>query len=168
MPFNHYLHCSELGQDEGNKESGSSLSFKALQSRIEGVQFNKKEIVPQMNTSTQPTMSRSFDNPLFGATSNVKEASSPSRAAGTQNQLEPNLLNPIHKSSSNPSIKSNKSTKSFKSLLGLNKDTITENPMVDLSIDIGMEASKFDPFDFQVPLENKVDEPIDIEGSMKI
>ena len=121
-----------------------------------------------MNTGTRPTLNRSFDNPLFGATPNVKDPLSPTNAAVTQNQLEPNLLNPIHKSNSSASIKSNRSTKSFKSLLGLNKDTIAEKPMVDLSIDIGMEASKLDPFDFQVPPENKVGEQIDIEGSINM
>ena len=75
-----------------------------------------------------------------------------------QNQVEANLLNPIQKSPSSPSIKSNKSTKSFKSLLGLGKDSVTESPMVDLSVDIGTEASKFDPFDIRIPVEKNVNE----------
>ena len=43
--------------------------------------------------------------------------------------------------------------------------------MVDLSVDIGSEASKFDPFDFQEPEEIKVDIPVsstEIEGILQI
>jgi hypothetical protein len=42
-----------------------------------------------------------------------------------------------------------KSSKSFKSLLGLNKESAVEKPMIDVTVDIGMEASRFDAFDFQ-------------------
>ena len=87
------------------------------------------------------------------------------------NHLDVNLLTPVQKSSSNPSIKSNKSTKSLKSLLGFNKDTVIESPMLDLSVDIGKEASKFDSFDFQDPKSNEKSEigsVTQFEGNMLI
>ena len=128
----------------------------------------KNDTGQQINSVTRRPDNRSFDNPMFGMNQNPKEESSITKtAAMQQNQLDANLLNPLHKSTSNPSIKSNKSTKSFKSLLGFGKDTAYENPMVDLSVDIGSEASKFDPFDFQVPEEIKVDTPVsnvELEG----
>ena len=128
----------------------------------------KNDTAQRINSVSQQSTNRSFDNPMFGMTQNPKEDSNMIKTATMQqNQLDDNLLNPLHKSTSNPSIKSNKSTKSFKSLLGFGKDTAYENPMVDLSVDIGSEASKFDPFDFQVPEEIKVDTPVsnvELEG----
>ena len=128
----------------------------------------KNDTAQRINSVSQQSTNRSFDNPMFGMTQNPKEDSNMIKTATMQqNQLDVNLLNPLHKSTSNPSIKSNKSTKSFKSLLGFGKDTAYENPMVDLSVDIGSEASKFDPFDFQVPEEIKVDTPVsnvELEG----
>ena len=87
------------------------------------------------------------------------------------NHLDVNLLTPVQKSSSNPSIKSNKSTKSLKSLLGFNKDTVVESPMLDLSVDIGKEASKFDSFDFQDPElidKSEIGSVTQFEGNMLI
>ena len=128
----------------------------------------KNDTAQQINSATRQPANRSFDNPMFGMTQSPKEDSSMTKTAVLQqNQLDANLLNALHKSTSNPSIKSNKSTKSFKSLLGFGKDNAYENPMVDLSVDIGSEASKFDPFDFQGPEEIKVDIPTsstEIEG----
>ena len=128
----------------------------------------KNDTAQRINSVSQQSTNRSFDNPMFGMTQNPKEDSNMIKTATMQqNQLDDNLLNPLHKSTSNPSIKSNKSTKSFKSLLGFGKDTAYENAMVDLSVDIGSEASKFDPFDFQVPEEIKVDTPVsnvELEG----
>ena len=72
--------------------------------------------------------------------------------------MEPGFLIPIAKTSSASSMKSIKSSKSLKSLLGLNKEAEVETQMIDVSVDIGMEASKFDTFDFHSPANRQNDQ----------
>ena len=168
-----HLSSKELGIDSGIKESGSSLSFKALQGRIEGVQINNKnEANLQIHHGPRKLENRSFNNPMFGVNENLQSDTTLAKPSAVQpNHLDVNLLTPVQKSSSNPSIKSNKSTKSLKSLLGFNKDTVVESPMLDLSVDIGKEASKFDSFGFQDPELNEKSEigsVTQFEGNMLI
>ena len=126
----------------------------------------------QIHHGPRKLESRSFDNPLFGANENLQNDTSLAKTSALQpNHLDVNLLTPVQKSSSNPSIKSNKSAKSLKSLLGFNKDTVVESPMLDLSVDIGKEASKFDSFDFQDPESNEksgIGSATQFEGNMLI
>ena len=130
-------------------EAGSSVSFKALQKHIEGV---PETTAPATNSNVGfvSASNRSFDNPLFD-NNQLPENNSYATREKELNK-NPSLLSPLPKSTSGASIRSIRSTKSFKSLLGFSREVSAENPMVDISVDIGMEASKFDP----LGAENKV------------
>ena len=134
-------------------EAGSSVSFKALQKHIEGV---PETTAPATNSNVGfvSASNRSFDNPLFDNNQLPENNSSYSiREKELNKNPQPSLLSSLPKSTSGASIRSIRSTKSFKSLLGFSREVSAENPMVDISVDIGMEASKFDP----LGAENKVE-----------
>ena len=139
-----------LGSGECLNESGSSVSFKALQTRIEGAPSGSP-ITSHTQIECLPVSHTSHNNPLSTDHPIIQSNIIPAKEHGVSHQLDQTFLSPTPKpSSGNNSIKSTKSTKSLKSLLGLNKEAAVENPMVDISVDIGMEASKFDPFGFQI------------------
>ena len=147
-------------------ESGSAVSFKALQTRIEGVPIvSQASLSPRIQTV--PPSTHSFENPLFSKPTVSEGNQSPTKEKDLRANLEPSFLIPMSKTSSVGSMKSIKSSKSFKSLLGLNKESVVENPMIDVSVDIGMEASKSDVFDFlsQDEVQNhQTSSNVDTEG----
>ena len=113
-----------------------------------------------------PIPNRSFDNPLFDSPQILQTNINTKQTSEHGSQPEPNLLVPIPKNTSSTSLKSTKSNKSLRSLLGFNKEPPIETPMIDVSIDIGMEASKFDVFDSHKKEEqtSQTNSNIDPEG----
>ena len=138
-------------------EAGSSVSFKALQKHIEGV---PETTAPARNSNMGfvSASNRSFDNPLFDNNQLPENNSYSTRERELNKNAQPSLLSPLPKSTSGASIRSIRSTKSFKSLLGFSREVSAENPMVDISVDIGMEASKFDPLGAESKVEPQSEE----------
>ena len=136
-------------RNQGLSGNDSSVSFKVLQKRIEGIQQN--DSLPAISiTGGISNSNRSFSNPLFD-NRELLETDATLREENEQtNYLKPTSLNsPLPKVESSSSIKSIRSNKSFKSLLGLNKASF-ETPMVDFMVDIGKEASNWDTLEGKI------------------
>ena len=157
-----------IESSQGIHEAGSTVSFKALQSRIDK-SSHKAQAPSKTIDVTFPASNRSFENPLFCNPPVIHCNTSPTQVNKQVCSLEPTLLSPIPKSSSGASLISNKSAKSLKSFFGFSTESTTERPSVDLSVDISMEASKLDSLSIKDDQMQQHDEDISditIEGTL--
>ena len=157
-----------IESSQGIPEAGSTVSFKALQSRIDK-SSHKAQAPSKTIDVTLPASNRSFENPLFCNPPVIHCNTSPTQVNKQVCSLEPTLLSPIPKSSSGSSLKSNKSAKSLRNFFGFSTEFTTERPSVDLSVDISMEASKMDSLSIKDEEMQQCDDGISnitIEGTL--